>query len=267
MSLETLCRLTQKMSNTNYIYTQCSNEFELIANTISRFDEFIYRMNYILDILTHVKQTFHQLIKNEYKLFSYAIEQVDTNEKFLNSLSSIETYDKQYEEYIKQLSNFQNIVKFKTIISAESFFKNYIEFNFNYIERNTFQMFNTKYMPVCVKNYFEAKNVCIRTQVRLTIHHTTYIYELYIYLMQFINDPNYSLFYKKHVMQYILSNVNQCYVNYITNDHILNKLSNSLYIRFRYFQQYRLYFSDELIKHDICKMVLKSQRTCYKKLK
>ena len=111
-------------------------------------------------------------------------------------------------------------------------------------------------MPVCVKNYFEASDICIRTPVQLTIHHVTYIYELYIYLMKLINNSIHSLFYKKHVMQYVLSNVNQCYVNYIFNDGILNKLSDKLYIRFRYIQRIRFYFSDELIKHDICKIVL-----------
>jgi hypothetical protein len=256
VQLKSLCHLTQELSKTAFMYRRCSEEFESIC-LIKTFSSFLNQMNYILDILTHVKQTFHQIIKNEYKLCLYAIEQVDTNEKFLNSLSSITTYDMQYEEHVEQLSDFRNIVKFKTIISAESFFNIYIELNFDYIERNTFQLFNTKYMPVCVNNYFETSNVfCVRP-VQLTIHHVTYIYELYMYLMQFINNPNFLLFYKKHVMQYVLSNVNHCYVNYVFDDGILNKSSDKLYIRFKYIQRFRMYFSNELIEHDICKMVLK----------
>jgi len=227
------------------IYKYLANTYEIIARdyceicSVPMSNTFCNTMNSIISSFNKLIIFFKQMCHEQYKLSDYAIEQCDVNEKFLlNLLKLIENTQhnkyhcekyyceqyKQYEKYIDSLMDSDNIIKFKSIVSYNKIIDKYAYphlFTFiyennkspngylAYIDGYAIVVFNKKYVPKISNNYFESKYVIYPENLKfnLTNHHMNYIYLLDYYLLDFINDKQYSNLYKLHSLFYILRNM------------------------------------------------------------
>lgn len=220
---------------------------------------YIEKTDNILKCLTNIQLLFYRLCdeqyKNEYKLCNYAIEQTEINKKFLESLISIieiNGYDKMYDEYIEQLYDYQNIVKFKSILFVNISLEKYIELNFEYIKTNTFILYDKKFMPLCINNGITCHDK--KTPIIISTIELNYIYVLNEYILNLIKNPLISSYYKSSVVHHILYDTNKYHTNYILGD---KHYAIELYKKFNYIHKIRFFIDFELISFYGCKIIKK----------
>ena len=189
-------------------FISCLNIYKKIIDYFAQIvkipisDTFDNTMESIILTLTKLKIVFNKICNYSFKLSNYAVRQTSLNEKTLTVLSIIienNKYNMMYEKYANELSNYDNIIKFKSIISTDSFFKKYIGPEYQNIDDYTITIFNEQLVP--------GYNMKSKTYIPITKKQCNYIGLLNIYLRKFITEERYSDRYKYDVARLLINGI------------------------------------------------------------